>query len=72
MPDEPVVVNFRWRVNDGWPMRGYAVGASTKFTFSLIAPSGHLRLGAANHSFPSVDVSYARTRGLRLTQGVAA
>ena len=72
MLDEPVVVNFRWRINDGWPMKGYAVGAETKFTFSLIAPSGRLRLGAANHSFPNVDVSYARTRGLQLTQGVAA
>ena len=72
MPDEPVVVNFRWRINDGWPMRGYAVGANTKFTFWLTAPSGRLRLGAANHSFPNIDVSYATTRGLRLTQGVAA
>ena len=72
MPDEPVVVKFRRRINDGWPMRGYAVGAETKFTFSLIAPSGRLRLGAANHSFPNLDVSYARTRGLQLTQGVAA
>ena len=72
MPDEPVVVKFRWGINDGWPMRGHAVGAQTKFTLWLIAPSGRMRLGATNCSFPNVDVSCLRTRGLRLTKGVAA
>jgi len=63
MPDEPDVVNFPWGIKNGCPMRGYAVGVNTKFTFWL---------GATNCSFPNVNVSCARTFGLRLTQGVAA
>ena len=72
MPDEPVVVNFRYEINGDWMMRGYLSSATTKFFFWFAALSSRLGLKAPNHFFSIVDASCAKTLRPRLTPGIVA